>query len=272
MIRVSAYQTTPGATPAAKKAQLHAILSRADRECIDFVCFPEGFLTGYYENKSQAWENSLEVAGVLFQEWLAEFSPYRATVLVGFNERDGDYLFDSVAVIESCKLLGIQRKHYVYHNYFTPGSSYTAFWSKGIPFGIIICRDSNYFEPARLLALQDATILFCPACNKVPVQHPWAKRPPYYSQFVARAHENRCWLVAADWIWTDDGEIVCPGHSAIYDPDGREIARTGEGVEELLIVDIPKERLFQEKGQRVRGSPALQAKLASVAPLCRAVH
>jgi 5-aminopentanamidase len=257
MVRIGSYQATPESTFADRKAQVNRILAKADKELVEFVCLPEGFLTGYYAEEKLARENCLEVASAIFREWLADVTPYQATIIIGFNERDGDHVFDSVPIVEKGNLLGIQRKHYLYHNYFTPGSSFPIFWSKGVPFGVTICLDTNYFEPARLLALQGAAILFSPMCNRVSPSHPYAQRPSYYSHFVARSFENRCWLVTADWICPNDGNIVCPGHSVIYDPDGQEIARSHEGKEDLLIVDIPKDRLLQEKGRRVHGSPLL---------------
>jgi predicted amidohydrolase len=94
-------------------------------------------------------------------------------------------------------------------------------------------------------------------CNKVPIDHPFAKSPPYYSQFVARAHENRCWLVGADWVWPNDGKVVCLGHSAIYNSDGEEIVRSLDGKKQCIIADILKGQLFHEKGRRVYGSAIL---------------
>ncbi len=257
MIRVAAYQAAPKDTLESRKKQIHEVLKRADCEKIDFICFPEGFLTGYYAQELDARKTSLEIQGTLFKEFLHEIKQYHVTVIIGFNELSEGKLFNSVALVESGKLLGVQRKHYLYHNYFTPGFTFSCLQSKGITFGVIICLDANYFEPARLLACQGASILFCPMCNKVPLDHPYAKRPPYYSQLVARSHENRCWLIAADWIWASDGEMICPGHTSIYDPDGREISRSTEGKEELLMVEIAPDQLFQEKGRRMRGSPVL---------------
>ncbi len=260
-IKVAAYQCTPASELPARKAQLQYIVARAEAAHIDFLCFPEGFLTGYYAQEELARKNALVVGDAAFEEWLELFGDSSATLIVGFNEREGDRVFDSAAIVENGKLLGVQRKHYLYHSYFTSGTGFSSFKSKGIAFGVVICLDTNYFEPARLLALQGAAILFSPLCNRVALDHPYAKRPAYYSQFVARSHENRCWLIAADWIWANDGNTICPGHSAIYDPDGREIARGREGEEELVIAEIPSERLFHEKGRRVHGSKALGAEL-----------
>ena len=121
-----------------------------------------------------------------FEEWLIEFKNFNTTVIVGFNERQHGDIFDSAAIIEAGKLLGIQRKHHLYHKYFTSGSSFSVFESKGVSFGVTICLDTSYFEPSRILAFQGAVILFAPMCNLVSLSHPYAKRPPYYSQFVAR--------------------------------------------------------------------------------------
>ena len=183
MVRIGSYQVAPESTFAARKAQVNCILSKADQELVEFLCLPEGFLTGYYAEEGLARENCLEVNGTIFQEWLAEINSYQATIIIGFNERDGDHVFDSVAIVEKGNLLGIQRKHYLYHNYFTPGSSFSIFWSKGVPFGVTICLDTNYFEPARLLALQGAAILFSPMCNRVSLNHSYAKRPKLLQPF-----------------------------------------------------------------------------------------
>lgn len=257
MLKVAAFQSAPKPTWDERIAQIVIILERADHEQIDFLCFPEGFLTGYFEEKSLAKQSALEIVSARFQNLLDQTASFNPTFILGFNERQEDKIFDSAAVIEKGNLLGIQRKHYLYHNYFTSDDRFSVFQSKGITFGVVICLDTNYFEPSRILALQGASILFTPMCNKVAIDHPFAQRPPYYSQFVARTHENRCWLVGADWVWPNDGKTVCPGHSAIYDPDGREIARSHEG-EQLLVTDIPVDQLFHEKGRRLHGSPQLQ--------------
>jgi N-carbamoylputrescine amidase len=256
-IKVAAYQAAPKSTFENRKQQIFNALNKADRDNIDFICFPECFFTGYYAEEKLARENSIDLKSDDFQNWLSDIRHFHSTIILGLIERDGSDIFDSVAIIEKGKLLGIQRKHYLYHHYFTPGNAFVPFFSKGICFGVIICLDTVYFEPARLLALQGAAVLFSPMCNKVSLDHPFAKRPVYYSHFVARSFENRCWLITADWVWQNDGNMSCPGHTIIYDPDGQEITRSQEGKEEWLIVNIPKNRLFQEKGRRIHGSITL---------------
>ena len=264
MIKVAAYQYTPANDIHSRKAQIQNILATAASKHIDFLCLPEGALTGYYAQEELAHKNSLEVEGEGFQEWLEVFRNSTATVIVGFNEQDDDQIFDSAAIIENGNFLGVQRKHYLYHNYFASGTSFSPFCSKGITFGVVICLDTNYFEPARILALQGATILFSPMCNIVSLDHAYAKRPPYYSQFVARSHENRCWIVSADWVWANDGASVCPGHSVIYDSDGAEITHSLDGKQGFIVTEIPPDRLFHEKGRRMHGSPTLATEISQL--------
>jgi len=260
-IRVSVLQAIPKQTFEERKKQVYSALELADRKKIDFLCFPEGFLTGYYPNEKLAYSNSLDVEKPNFQEWLSAIKSFRATIIIGFNERAGERLYNSAAVIEKGKLLGVQRKHYLYHDYFTEGAAFSPIQSKGIQLGVMICLDANYFEPAHLLALQGVSLIFCPMCNKVPLNHPFSKRPPYYSHFAARSFENRSWLIAADWYWLSDGKSICPGHSAIYDQDGIEKIRSSAFKEDMLIFDIPKEKLIANKGRRVYGSGLLLKEL-----------
>jgi predicted amidohydrolase len=114
MIRVAAYQATPKNSIGERLQQISEALEKADDEQIHFLCSPEGFLTGYYAEKELAEQTSMAVASSDFQNFLKPTAHFEATFIVGFNERDGDKIFDSAAVIEKGKLLGVQRKHYLY--------------------------------------------------------------------------------------------------------------------------------------------------------------
>src|SRR6185436_16858871 len=144
MVRIAVCQITPSTNLEDRKAQMQNMLAKAEEERVELICFPEGFLTGYYADKESAFENSLEAGKTDFNDWLQTVKNYSSTIIVGFNERVADQIFDSAAVIENGKLLGIQRKHYLYHPYFTPGTTFSCFQSKGVSFGVIVCLDANY--------------------------------------------------------------------------------------------------------------------------------
>ena len=221
--KISTCQLMPAFDIDDRKNQFRTLLKMTVCDRIDFLCLPEGFLTGYYSEENLA-EKCVRDKGETFCILARNDQGVLVTVIVGFNEASGDDLFDSAAVIENGQLIGIQRKHYLYHDYFSSGIDFHPFQTKGVTFGILICLDTIYFEPARLLALKGACLLFSPMCNKVSVNHPYAERPPYYSHFVARSFENRCWLITSDWIWPNDSTYICPGHTVIYNPEGQEMA------------------------------------------------
>lgn len=264
MLRIAAYQGVgPIKSIDAQLQMVKMVLQDADTRGVDIVCFPECFLTGYYSDRQEAEKQSLSLSSPLFSKILSEISTFRATAVLGFNETSENHLFNSVAVIDQGTVLGIQRKHFLYHNYFTSGTDFIPIPIKGAHIGILVCLDSKYLEPARILSLKGAKILLVPTCNQVPLEHPLAQKPEYYSHFIARAHENNCWLFAADWSISSDGNTVCPGHSCIYNPDGKEILRSNEG-EQLLIENISNDHLTAPTKRRVTGSEILNSKLSTL--------
>ena len=114
MIKAAAYQYTPANDIQARKAQIQNILEKAASKHVDFLCLPEGALTGYYAQEELARKNSLAVEEENFQEWLGVFRNSAPTVIVGFNERDRDQIFDSAAIIENSTLLGIDL-YFIYY-------------------------------------------------------------------------------------------------------------------------------------------------------------
>ena len=90
---------------------------------------------------------------------------------VSFFEKDGNVLYNSLAVINSAgELVGVYRKthipddHYYQEKfYFTPGNTGFKVFDVGIcKIGIGICWDQWFPETARCLALQGAEIIFYP--------------------------------------------------------------------------------------------------------------
>lgn len=108
MINVSACQLLPASAIEDRKNQFQRFLKMAEQNQIDFLSFPEGFLTGYYAAEEQlARKNALEVRDRAFAEWVEITKGYSVTVIVGFNELFEAELFDSAAVIENGRLLGM---------------------------------------------------------------------------------------------------------------------------------------------------------------------
>ncbi len=89
---------------------------------------------------------------------------------ISFYEKDGNVLYNSVAMLDCGKLLGVYRKthipddHYYQEKfYFTPGNSDFKVWDTSFgKIGVGICWDQWFPETARCLALGGAEMLLYP--------------------------------------------------------------------------------------------------------------
>ncbi len=92
------------------------------------------------------------------------------TLPVSFFERDGNVLYNTVAMLDCGKLLGIYRKTHIPDDhfyqekfYFTPGNTgFRVFETSVGRVGVGICWDQWFPETARCLAINGAEILLYP--------------------------------------------------------------------------------------------------------------
>jgi len=107
-----------------------------------------------------------------------------------------------------------------------------------VTFGIIICNDSNYFEPAREMATQGARALFVPTNNGLPNKRAYTELvQEARAADIARAVENHVWVIRAD-VAGEDGELMSYGSSGIVDPDGKVVQEASLRSTDFLVADI----------------------------------
>lgn len=163
-------------------------------------------------------------------------------IIVGFTEIDrrSKRLYNSAAVWQNGSIIGVYRKVYpainrsVYHQ----GEELPVFTVHGLTFGIVICNDSNYLEPARVMAHKGAAAIFIPTNNGLPA----SKGGPALVRTaraidITRAVENSVSIVRADVVGST-GELECHGSSGIVDPDGRVLQEATSMKESLVVADI----------------------------------
>jgi predicted amidohydrolase len=109
-----------------------------------------------------------------------------------------------------------------------------------LTFGIVICNDSNYPEPARVMASQGATALFIPTNNCLP---PETADVAAHARNVdiALAIENNVCVVRADVAGRANG-MVSYGSSGIVDPHGNVLQSAQQLTEELIVADLDVSR------------------------------
>ena len=118
---------------------------------MQILSFPESFLTGYFRQRNDAWKHSFTVDSPEMRSVLERTARFDILFMVGFNERRGDKLFNTVAVVDRGKILGTYSKA-MPGMYFVPGRDFPVFEKHGLVFGVVICADGGYIEPARILA------------------------------------------------------------------------------------------------------------------------
>jgi predicted amidohydrolase len=224
-------------------------LAQAVEAKLDIVSFPECFLTGYYAKKEDALQHAFTVDSPEMKRVLDATVGCDTMLLVGFNELRGDKIYNTVAVIERGRLLGRYSKSLPYEGYFEPGREFTVFEKKGLKFGIVICSDGGYIEPARILALKGARFIFAPHFNFVsdPLQHNMTVR----NDHIARAVENGVYFLRGNNIVTgtklegmrDQGHGY--GDSYLLDPHGQVVAGAGLYHERLMVYQLDLEQKYR---------------------------
>ena len=256
--RVAAFQgRITERDPEASLRKTCEALQWADEREAHVLCMPETYLQGYFDTREEAWENSIDLESSGFADVCARVGSYNATLLLGLNERRGEDLYNTVVVVEHGQCVGKYSKNYLVRDYFERGLEFPVFQRDGVTFGIIICADSSYMEPARIEAMRGAQVIFSPHFNRMPhdrVDHHYRR---VRSHHVARAVENGCWVVRSNIIWPDDGEKLGVGDSFILNELGEFVCQAGLLTETMLFHAIPRDRLASGKRPWHRSHPGI---------------
>jgi predicted amidohydrolase len=240
-MKVAAYQAPLDAV--SSLAVLDLIREQVDKceaRGVGILCCPEGVLGGLADYVNQPTEIAIDVKSGQLETLLSPLASDRVTIILGFTEIDRGRLYNSAAVFHRGKVAGIYRKVHpaIHRSVYWGGDEAPVFTACGLTFGIIICRDSNFPEPARSMAAQGAAALFVPSNNGLP---PEKGGPELIDQArnadIARATENGVFVIRAD-VAGRAGSLVSHGSSRIVDPDGRVLQAARQLGPDLLVADI----------------------------------
>ncbi|HXH58000.1 MAG TPA: carbon-nitrogen hydrolase family protein [Iamia sp.] len=133
---------------------------------VEVLCCPEAVVGGLaHESDGQSPADvALAVEGGELAGVLAPLMGTSVTLIVGFTERDpAGALFSSAAVVQEGTLVAVHRKVFPgYRTAFRAGIELPVFARDPMPFGVMICNDIWYLEPARVLASRGAATIFVP--------------------------------------------------------------------------------------------------------------
>jgi predicted amidohydrolase len=207
----------------------------------DAFVFPELFSTGYlFENREELAKLAEPIDDSPTFLWMRKIAGEKNCVVCGgFPELDKEKnrIYNSAAI---ASFIGPPVVHYrKLHLFnqekelFDPGDLPPRAANVGLAIaGIMICFDWIFPETMRLLALNDAQIVFHPA-NLI--------LPHCQAAMVTRSLENRLFSVTANRIGTEEiagKKLTFTGCSQIVAPDGKVLAQASADKEEVGVVEI----------------------------------
>jgi predicted amidohydrolase len=206
----------------------------------ELLVLPECALPGYmFASGDEALPYAEEIPGPSTEALERECARLGLYVVCGLLERDGDALRNAAVLVGPDGLVGNYRKTHLpflgVDRFVVPGDSLPVFDTPIGRIGIEICYDLRFPEVTRSLALHGADIV------AHPTNFPLAARPQTELITVARATENRIYLLTANRVGKERWGEFC-GRSQIVDPYGIRLAETDDKAETLLVADVELEK------------------------------
>lgn len=184
-----------------------------------------------------------------------EVSRKTETVLpISFYEKEGNVLYNSVAVLDRGELIGVYRKTHIPDDhfyqekfYFTPGNTgFKVFSTSAGKIGIGICWDQWFPEVARALTIKGADILLYPtAIGSEPILDT-DSMPHWRRTMMGHSAANIIPVVAANRVGTEkvlpsaenshqSSSLTFYGSSFMTDMTGDIIVSASRDKEEVLV-------------------------------------
>jgi N-carbamoylputrescine amidase len=210
------------------------------------IGFPELFLLPWFpgqENK-ESFSLARDIASGAFAPFADASKKSDAVLVVPFFEAAAGKYYNSTAVFDQGRLLGVYRKVHVpnlplYREqfYFSAGDSgFPVFETSQGRLGIQICWDNLFPEGSRILALKGAEIVFAPTAASLNTHSLWERA------IAANAFANNLFVFRVNRVG-QDGELSFYGRSFCIDPWGEMISELAGSKDAIVLADIDlKER------------------------------
>jgi len=241
-VRVAAYQAP--LLPCGSLEAIDLIRTRVawcESQGVEILCCPEAVLGGLADNAARPADFAIDVESGQLGAALAPLASDTVTTILGFTEMsETGELYNSAAVFHKGAVIGVYRKLYpaIRKSIYRAGDRRPVFSVGALTFGIVICNDSNYAEPARTMAKQGATALFVPTNCALLVERADVVGDARKAD-IALARDNGVWVIRAD-VAGHTGDLVSYGSSEIVDPDGMVVQSTPPLTEALIVADLER--------------------------------
>jgi predicted amidohydrolase len=260
-MKVAAYQAPLQATSSMEVLGLiREQIDWCESKGVEILCCPEGVLGGLADYASRPADIAIYVEAGHLNALLAPLASDRVATILGFTEIDRlGRLYNSAAVFHKGSVIGLYRKLYpaINKSIYHAGDKMPVFTIGDLTFGILICLDSNYYEPARIMASQGATALFVPTNNGLPLTKAWPELVAHARNVdIARAVENSVSVIRADVAGRTES-LVSYGASGIVDPDGMVVESAQQLGPDLIVADIETAAREERRGSNASRNRAV---------------
>ena len=241
-MKVAAYQAPllPAGSTTRALRLIRRQIDRCETAGVEMLCCPEGVLGGLADYADHPAAFALDAERQL-RDVLEPLASDRVTTIVGFTEVDRrGRLYNAAVVWHKGSVAGLYRKLHpaINRSVYEAGCDTPVFTVGGLTFGIVICRDSVFAEPARRMAAQGAAVLFVPTNNGMPVEKGGRELVGEARNVdIDRATENGTSVVRAD-VAGRVGELVSFGSSGIVDGAGTILASSRPLEADLLVAEV----------------------------------
>jgi predicted amidohydrolase len=228
-------------------------IDRCESLGVEILCCPEAILGGSADYSAQPSTFAIDVDAGQLNDVLAPLASDTVTTILGFTETDRfGRFYNSAAVFHKGSVIGLYRKLHpaINTSVYSAGCDIPVFTARGLTFGVIICRDSNFPEPAKIMASRGATALFVPTNNGLPFTKASSDIVLQARQAdVARATENRVSVIRAD-VAGQTRDLLSHGSSGIVNPHGVVLGAGRQFSADLVVADIETAPHGQRRGSQ----------------------
>ena len=221
-----------------RRIKLHVDI--ANEEGARLVVFPECALQGYcYQTREHAELHALPQNCPAIRALIQQCQELDCFVIVGFLEKAGTELFNSVICLGPEGIVDIYRKTHIpfmgVDRFVSPGTEpYRVFDLGGLKVGMLICFDGSFPEPCRILALQGADLIVLPTNWPEGAWNSAAHIP------AMRALENHIYFLSCNRVGIEN-MFRFIGQSRLIDWTGEEIEFLDHDEEGMLLAEINPE-------------------------------
>jgi len=217
----------------------------AARQGARLVCFAELAFDPFYPQdpgRTDVLECAEPIPGPTTEAFARHATDLGVVIVLNLFERDGERTYDTSPVIDADgRLLGKTRMVHIpdypcFHerDYYTPGDLGAPVYDTAVgKIGVAICYDRHYPEYMRALALAGAELVVTPQAGVV---GEWPEGL-FEAEMRVAAFQNGYFTALCNRVGRED-KVRFAGGSFVCDPAGNVVARTAEGVDELLFCDI----------------------------------